>query len=446
MPCKLMFTVVLFCCGSSHCIAQDNWPQFRGTNADGNAVDHDLLPTTWSKTENVKWTADIPGWGWSCPVVWGDRVFLTTVIADEENTTPKKGLYLGQGVREPSKGIHHWMVYCFNLHSGKEIWKHEAHSGSPAIPRHPKSTYATETPITDGTRVYVLFGDVGLYCYDMEGEPVWKREIEPHKTFFDYGAAASPVLHGDQLIIVYDNQEDSYIASYETASGEERWKTARDEKSTWATPFVWQNYLRTEIVVCGKSKNRSYSLEGDVLWEFDGRMSNLVIPSPFAAHGLLYITSGYVGDDHRPVYAVRPGAAGDISLDKKSESNEFISWYLPKGGPYNPTPIVYGDNYYTLFDRGFMTAHNARNGKEVYGKTGFGRGSTFTASPWAYDEKLFFLSEDGDTYVVKAGDEFELLTTNSLGELCLSTPAISQGNLLIRTASKLYCISKSSPE
>ncbi len=423
--------------------AQENFTRFRGPNADGVADDNERLPTTWSKTDNVKWVIDIPGWAWSSPIVWQDRVFTTTVYTEEEgNEQPKKGLYLGKGVRDPEKGVHHWMVYCHELTTGKELWKHEAHVGEPQIPRHPKSTYASETPTTDGERLYVLFGDVGLYCYDFDGNQLWSQSIEPKKTMRDYGAAASPVVHEGQVIVVYDNMEASYLASYDTLTGEEKWRTERPEISTWATPFVWKNDIRTEIIVNGKKKNRSYDLQGNLLWEFDGKSSNLVIPSPFAADGMLYIASGYVGDQQRPTCAIRPGASGDISLRAGETSNDFIAWFLPKAGPYNPSTIVYEGLYYTLFDRGFMTCHDAKTGEEVYGRTPIERGSTFTSSPWAYDGKLFFLSEDGDTYVVKAGPKFELLETNSLDELCLATPSIANGNLLIRTASKIYCLSQ----
>lgn len=435
-----ILTLFVLVVAAAHAAANDHWPRFRGPNADGVAKDDDRLPETWSKTENVAWIADVPGWGWACPIVWGDKVFLSTVVSDKENERPKKGLYRGLGARTPAKGVHHWMVYCFHLKTGKEVWKHEAHIGEPQVPRHPKSTYASETPTSDTERLYVMFGDLGLYCYDFDGKQLWSQKIEPQKTFFDYGAAASPIVHDGQVIVVYDNQAESYITSFDARTGKQLWRSKRDETSTWATPFVWKNNRRTEIVTCGKRKNRSYDLSGKLLWEFDGRMSNLVIPSPFAAHGMLYITSGYVGDRHRPVFAIRPGASGDISLKDGATSNDFIAWYQPKAGPYNPSPIVYGDNYYTLFDRGFLTCHDAQTGGEIYGKQRFAPGASFTASPWAYNGKLFFLSEDGETYVVEAGREFKLLHANSLDELCLSSPAVSQGKLLIRTASKLYCL------
>ncbi|NQT39613.1 MAG: PQQ-binding-like beta-propeller repeat protein [Planctomycetes bacterium] len=422
--------------------AQDLWPRFRGPGADGVAPDNAGLPTTWTTTENVKWAAEVPGWGWSCPIVWGDRVFLTTVVSDDQNLTPSKGLYLGQGVREPAKGVHHWMVYCFDLGTGKELWKHEAHTGSPKLPRHPKSAYASETPTTDGERLYVLFGDLGLYCYDMQGKPLWSRKIEPKKTFFDYGAAASPVVHDGQVIVVYDNLEGSWIAAFDGKTGQQRWRTSREETHSWATPFVWKNKLRTEIVVPGKKRNRSYSLDGKLLWEFDGGMSTLVIPSPFAAHGLCYIASGYVGDAHRPTFAVRPGASGDIGRVGDFKDNEFIAWYQGTSSSYNPSQIVYGDHLYTLYDRGFLTCHDAKTGKEVYGKQRFSPSGSFTASPFAYNGHLFFLSEDGLTYVVKPGREFEIVETNDLDELCLASPAIVGDKLLIRTASKLYCLTE----
>jgi hypothetical protein len=421
---------------------QNSWPRFRGPHADGVAPDNPGLPTTWTTTENVRWIASVPGWGWSCPVVWGNCVFLTTVVSETENLTPSKGLYRGQGVRDPAKGVHHWMVYCFDLNTGKELWKHEAHQGRPQVPRHPKSTYASETPATDGERLYVLFGDLGLYCYDFSGKQLWARKIEPKKTFYNYGAAASPIVHEGQVIVVYDNLEASWIAAFDAKNGDERWRTVRDEERSWATPFLWKNSIRAEIVVPGKNRNRSYSLDGKVLWEFDGKMSNLVIPSPFAAHGLCYIASGYIGDSHRPTFAIRPGGSGDIAPNRDFAGSKHIAWYQRRSSPYNPSQIVYGDYLYTLYDRGYLTCHNAKTGEQVYGRQRFSPRGSFTASPWAYNGKLFFLSEDGLTYVVKAGTQFEIVQRNDLGEFSLASPSVAADKLLIRTASRLYCITE----
>lgn len=423
---------------------QANWPRFRGSDGNGSVSDDPRLPDQWNTENNVAWKVDVPGSSCSSPIVWGDRVFVTSVVSEEKNTQPKAGLYLGQGVRVPAKGTHHWMVHCFDLKTGKEIWKHEAHTGKPAIPRHPKSSYAAETPTTDGERVYVLFGDVGLYCYDLDGKQLWANPIEAKRTFFDYGAASSPVVHQGQVIVVYDNLEQSWIASVDAKTGKEKWRTEREENKSWATPMVWINNVRTEIVVPGVSRNRSYGLDGKLLWHFKGRMSSLVIPSPMVAHGMCYVGSGYIGDGHRPTFAIKPGGSGNLVENNKFAENEFIEWYLPQGSAYNTSQIIVGDYLYTVHDRGFMTCHNALTGEEVYGKQRFSPRGSFTASPWAYNGKIFCLSEKGLTYVVEQGPKFKIERTNDLEEFCMSTPAIADGRLLIRTKGKLYCLTNAS--
>jgi hypothetical protein len=238
-------------------------------------------------------------------------------------------------------------------------------------------------------------------------------ENRTEKTEFDYGAASSPVVHDGQVIVVYDNLEASWIAAFDAQTGNERWRTPRDETRSWATPLVWTNPIRTEIVVPGENRNRGYSLDGKLLWEFDGRMGKLVIPSPFAAHGLCYISSGFVAETHRPTFALRPGASGNIAADGDFENSQFIAWYQDRSGSYNPSQIVYGDYLYTLYDQGFLTCHDAKSGEEVYGRQRFSPSGSFTASPFAFNGRLFCLSEDGLTYVVKPGPEFEILQTQS---------------------------------
>ena len=426
--------------GIARAPGQENWPRFRGADATGVVADDSRLPDTWDQKTGVLWQADIPGRGWGSPIVWGDRVFISAVHSDDDYEAPKAGLYNGGGRGEPPDAVHHWMVYCLSLDSGKLLWQHEAHTGKPVVPRHPKNTYAAETPTTDGIRLYVLFGDVGLYCYDFDGKQLWANQIEAKKTLYGYGAAASPVVQGDQVIMLYDNLEESYIAAVDSTTGEPRWKVIREETKTWSTPLVWNHDGRTEIVTTGEKENRSYSPAGELLWHFDGKMSVLTIPSPFVADGLLYITSGYFQDNKRPVFAIRPGASGDITLGEGESSNESIAWSVQKMGPYNTSPIVYRGHYYTLLDRGMLTCHDAKTGELVFDRTRFPAGASFTASPWAYNGKIFFLDESGTTYVMPAGTEFGIERTNSLDELCIATPSISQGKLLIRTASKVYCI------
>lgn len=439
LPIGFLLNSLLFCVVA---IAEDQALRFRGHHGTGVVADDPRLPVNWDQEQNITWAIDVAGQGHGSPIVVGDRVFVTAVVADEANVQPQKGLYLGKGVREPAAGIHHWMVYCYDAADGAEIWRHETKTGRPTVPRHPKSSYAAETPTSDGERLYVLFGDVGLYCYDLDGNQLWTQPFEPQKTNMDYGAAASPVVHEGQIFVVYDNLNDSWIASFDAKTGRQNWKTPRNETHSWATPLVWENQVRTEIVVTGNRKNRSYSLDGKLLWEFDGDMSILVIPSPFVAHGMCYLASGYVGDSHRPTFAVLPGAEGDLGSDGEFTDSEFIQWYQPTASPYNTSQIVYGDYLYTVYDQGFMTCHDAKTGEEVYGKRRFSPSGSFTASPWAYGGHVFCLSEDGLTYVIKAGPEFQQVGTNDLDELSFATPSISGGNLFVRTASKLYCITK----
>ena len=419
---------------------ETNWPQFRGVGSTG-VTEDPKLPDTWSQTENVGWKTAIPGLGWSSPVVWGDRVFVTTVISSGEVEPPKKGLYFG-GERKVSPADHRWVVYALDTKTGKIVWQQEAFKAPPAFTRHLKNSYASETPVVDGERLYVYFGQVGLFCYDLKGKLLWTRKSEQVATRYGWGTASSPVLHQGRLYIVNDNDDKSYLMALDKKTGAVIWKVDREEKTNWATPYIWESGKRTEIVTPGTDKTRSYDLDGKLLWEFKG-MSSISIPTPFSKFGLLYLASGYVGDPNRPVYVVKPGASGDITLAKGQTSSENVAWYLPQGGPYNPSPIIYGDNYYTLYDRGFLTCHDARTGKEIYAKQRIDPATTaFTSSPWAYNGKLFALSEDGDTFVMQAGAEFKVLRKNSLDEMSMASPAIANGSLYIRTAGKLYCIRK----
>jgi outer membrane protein assembly factor BamB len=256
-----------------------------------------------------------------------------------------------------------------------------------------------------------------------------------------WGTASSPVLHRDRLYLVNDNEEQSYLLALNKRTGKEIWRVERDEKSNWSTPFVWENDQRCEIVTAGSGKVRSYDLEGKLLWWFKG-MSSITIATPYADRGLLYVTSGFIVDRSRPVYAIRPGGSDEISLQPGQTNNSSIIWCQPTAAPYNPTTLVYDGRLYVLRDLGELSVFNARTGELLYNRQKLPQGLHFTASPWAADGRVFCLNEDGVTFVVRAGDRFEVLQTNKLAEddMCLATPAVAGGRLLIRSAGRLYCI------
>ena len=434
--------LLLFAHMADGATAVANWPQFRGFGALG-VADNPNLPERWSTNENVAWKIDVPGRGWSSPIVWGDRVILTTVISEGTMEDPKKGLYFGGERKDIPAATHRWVVLSYDLKSGRETWRQEAHRGPPVNRLHVKNTYASETPITDGERVYAYFGNAGLFCYDMHGKKLWSTNWPPVKTRNGWGSAGSPALHDGRVFIVNDNDEKSFATALDTKTGRQLWHIERDEKSNWATPYVWQNEQRTELITCGTKRVRSHGLDGKLLWELGG-MSSIVIPTPFSKFGLLYVCSGYVGGKARPVFAIQPGASGDISLKPGETNNAFIVWSQPTAAPYNPSPLIYGDEFYVLFDFGFLSCHDARTGRQIYEKQRIRpeANTAFTASPWAANGKVFALSEDGDTFVFAAGPAYKLLHKNSLDEMCMATPAIAGDRLLIRTLTKLYCLKK----
>ncbi len=422
-------------------VAAGGWTQFRGEGARGVAEDQSI-PSTWSSTENVAWKTEVPGKGWSSPVVWENQIFLTAVINEGETEAPKKGLYFGGERPEPAATPHHWMVYGLDLATGKIQWEREVHAGKPDAPVHVKNSYASETPVTDGTHVYAYFGGVGLFCLDMDGNLVWERREAPRSMRYGWGTAASPALHEDRLYLVNDNQDQSYVEALDKKTGEQVWRVPRDEASNWSTPFVWQNSLRKELITLGSGAVRSYDLDGKLLWQLSG-MSTITIATPYAEGDTLYFSSGYVGDrKHRPVYAVRPGASGDISLKEGETSNAWIAWCQPMAAPYNPSTLLYEGRLYVLHDRGQFSCYDAQDGSVLYEKERLPRGAGFTASPWANKGKIFCMNEDGITYVLKAGPTFELLATNPLGEsdMGMSTPAIANDTLILRTSSAVYGI------
>ena len=443
---------------------ETTWPQFRGHA--GRAVSAiDTLPTKWSTTINVAWNADVPGRGWSSPIVWGDQVIVTSAVGSGAFKQASPGIYGNDYVAElqqqgmsdaqvmeklrardlesPAEaGDLRFMVYSFDVKTGKLRWEQQAHKGPPIGGRHRKNTYASETPATDGERIYALFGNIGLFCYSMDGKLLWTHAIDPQPRYLDFGTAASPVVHDGRVYVLDDNEKSSYLAALDAKTGAVIWKTPRKlegrMQSGWSTPYIWTTAQRTEIVAIGTGVTISYGLDGRELWRLKG--ATQANPTPTEGDGLLFIGTGSQGESNRPLYAVRPGASGDISLAQGATSNEFVAWFQPRAAAYTSSPLVFGGKVYAVNDTGVLQVFESNTGKELYKARVGGVGNTFSASPWAYGGHVFFLSEEGDTFVINPGTTYDEVAKNSLGEMAFASPAITRDGLFVRTQSRLYRI------
>lgn len=438
---RITISIFLIAFTFSTALAQ-NWPQFRGPGATGVAEGSPQAAKWDASTQtNVRWKTAIPGLSHSSPVVWGNKVFVMTAVSS--GTDEKKfGLYGDvKPVKEDPK--HTYKVYAVDKRDGKILWERIAFEGIPKIKRHPKSSHAASTPVTDGKYVIALFGSEGLFAYDLNGKQLWKQDVGVldagwfYDVDYQWEYASSPIIYKNMVIIQADIQKDSFIAAYDIKNGKLLWKTPREgELPGWGSPTVYEGKTRAELVTAGAKAVRGYDpLTGKELWKL-GPMAEIATPTPFAAHDLIYVTSGY--RPIQPIYAIKPGASGDLTLKEKQTSSEFIAWSKDRGGPYMPTPIVYGDLLYTCSNQGVLTAYNAKSGERIYQERLGGTGGAFTASPVAGDGKIYLSSEDGDVFVVKAGPKYELLSKNPVGEVMMATPAISDGLLIVRTVSHLF--------
>lgn len=423
----------------------DNWPSFRGPGATG-VLDGANLPNEWDgpSGKNIKWKTAIPGLGHSCPITWGDKVFITTAVSDADTAGIKHGLYGDvKPVMDASK--HAWKVLCLNRLDGKVLWEQTAIEGVPKIKRHTKATHANSTCATDGQHVVAFFGSEGLYCYDLAGKLLWKQDLgvldagwyTAPDNQWEYGS--SPIIWKELVIVQCDVVKDSFLAAFDVKNGREVWRTPRSDVPTWSSPTVHESKARSELVVNGMKHMGGYDPRtGKELWKLGGG-SDIPVPTPFVAHDLIFLANSH--GPPTPVFAVKAGvASGDISLAGDATSSASIAWSRKGMASYIPTPLVYGDHLYILRDNGIVQCANAKTGESIYKKR-LGQGqSAVTASPVAADGRLYCTTEDGDVYVVKCGAEFELLATNKMGEVCLATPAISPGVLLIRTTGHLFGI------
>jgi outer membrane protein assembly factor BamB len=425
-----------------------NWPSFRGERAGGVAEGRPTA-TKWdaAKGENILWKVPIPGLSVASPIAWGDRVFVVTAISsDPKNETFRHGLY---GDVEPHADMskHRWVVYALDKRTGKLIWERLAHEGVPRTKRHPKSSQASSTPATDGQHVVAFFGSEGLYVYDWNGKLLWKKDLGAlnagwfYDPDYEWGIASSPIIYRNMVIVQCDIQQNSFIAAWDIKTGKEIWRTQRDEIPSWGTPTIYEGKNQGELVTHATKYIRGYDpLTGKELWRL-GPNSEVTAPTPFAAHDLIYVTNGY--RIIQPIYVIRPGSKGDISLKGEITSSEQIAWSTKQGGPYMPTPIVYGDFFYTTNNNGILTVYNARTGERIY-RQRIGNGGAYSASVVGADGKLYFSSEDGDIFVVKAGPTYELLAQNPMGEVLMATPAISDGIIFVRGLKHLFAIAEPS--
>ena len=422
-----------------------DWPQFHGPSASG-VGDGAKPPVRWDTTKgtNIVWRVEIPGLADSSPIVWGDQVFVTTAVSSDTKQTFRTGLY---GDTDPvnDSSPHQWKVLAIDKKTGKILWEQTAHEGIPKTKRHPKSSQASPSPATDGKVVVAYFGSEGLYAYSTGGKLLWKKDLGLQNAgwFFDpdseWGAASSPVIYKNMVILQCDRQKDSFIAAYDLKDGNELWRTARAEIPSWGTPTIVAGKDHTEVATNAPKAIRGYDADtGKQLWTL-GPNSEVVCTTPVSSQGLIFVTAGY--PPVQPIYAIKIGSSGDLTLKNGKESSDAIAWSKQRGGVYLPSPIVYGEHLYTVSNNGILTAYEAKTGVRVYQQR-VGEGGSFVASPVTAAGKLYITSEDGDVYVVKAGAQYELLSKNAMGEPVLATPALAGDLLIIRGAKHLFAIAE----
>lgn len=432
------------------CLAE-NYPQFRGANS--NAVSATPLPVNWSdeagEQTNIRWKKPLEGEGWSQPIVWDNRIYMTAAVpaspAKKNSARPESGN--GDYSRDRSdlvNVLYQYQVVCLDAATGETIWKKTVKEGKPPLKRHNTNTYATETPVTDGKRIYAYFGMNGVYCLDLKGDVLWQKDLGVYEMRAGWGTSSSPVLFEDRLFIQVDNQEQSFLVALDTKTGNEIWKVNRDEKSQYSSPMIWKNSLRNELIV-GGTLYRSYNpATGKLLWTLDmnkGRSS----ATPVAVGDRLFIGNelrnrGGDDDGGGRLYSVKPGGAGDISLPGDIRQGTFVEWRMDGSGIQMASPTYLDGNLY-FFERrrGIIRCVDMETGRLVYESRVPGA-RAFWASPWTDGKHLFALDSNGNTHVIAAGDELNVVAVNKLDQQAWGTPAIADGSIFIRTVDNLYCI------
>jgi outer membrane protein assembly factor BamB len=445
IPLVLLFTAAALLNLGSLQLQTDyyqQWPSFRGPMGRGYST-NSKTPVTWNIDfpAGIKWKKTIPGLGHSCPVIWENWLFITTATTNMNDESLKLGLYGDIDEADDNK-VHEFKVYCLDKNTGKIVWERVAHKGIPKSRRHTKSTQANCTPATDGKYLIVHFGSEGLYCYDLKGKLIWKKDMGilnpgPYTNpGVEWGYASSPVIYNDKIVIQCDIPKNPFLVTLDIATGKEKWRISReDEVSTWCTPAIYTNAGKIQIIANGYRQICGYDFEtGKKIW----RLSNggdAPAPTPVIANDLIYINSAH--GKYSPIFAVKPDAKGDITLDEENTKNQYIAWSTKRGGAYMQTPLIYQGLLYNLNINGILTVFDALTGETKYRES---FKEAFSASAIASDGKIYFSSEAGNIYVVKAGPVYTLLAKNSVSDNCMATPAISGNTLYFRTQHSVIAI------
>jgi len=427
-----------------------DWPSFRGREASGVSDTHNL-PDSWNpKTgENILWRTQIPGLAHSSPIVSGDTLYVTTAISGRGNATFKPGLY-GDGEASDDRSIHRCVLYAIDKRTGKIRWERTAAQSEPRNKRHIKSTYASASPATDGRIVIAWFGSQGIYAYDVDGGLRWSVDLGRvdmgayDLPAYEWGPASSPIIWNGMVIVQCDTQADSFLLALNAETGETIWRTDRQELPSWGTPTVVTTPAGPELITNASNFVRAYDPKtGKELWKL-GSSSKITAPTPIFAAGLHIITSGRAPE--RPLFAVRPGARGDLTLAKDATTSFSVVWSKTGRGSYMSTPIGYRGIVYLLANNGVLDAYDALTGKELYRQRLPLVGSGYSASPVAADGKIYLSNEDGEMLIVEAGETFKHIATNSIGEMLMATPALSDEVMYVRGVSSLFAIGLGAPK
>lgn len=425
---------------------EQNWPCFRGAGVLG-VADGYPTPTTWNadtttgKVTGVRWRAEVPGLGHSSPIIWGDRIYVGTAVRLAGKATLRTGYY-GDVKPAQDNDEQKWVVLCFDKKTGKKVWEQVIRTSKPATERHEKSSHANTTLVTDGQRLVAFFGSEGLYCFDLRGKLLWKKDLGVINNSWrgiGWGYSSSPALYKDRIVLLCDDPKDPFLGAFRLSDGQEMWRTSRknDCQGSWGTPFIYNDGARTQVVTNGWPFIVSYDLAtGKELWRLRGG-GDIPIPTPFVADGLIVVSNAHGGKS--PLFAIRPTAQGDISLKDGATSNDAVAWSVPNGGSYISTPIVYRGHIYLANYNGVMRCFDFKTGSKVYEER-LGKDVVCSASLVAADGKIYCPDEMGVVHVIKAGPTLEVMARNELGEPCLATPAISQGVLYFRTSGSLIAV------